>query len=102
MSDRAAEFVGNIPTSYDQVLGPVFFVEFANDIARRVAASAPVRVLETAAGTGLVTRGVRNLFPREGQVTAPHLNPPMLEVARGEFPPQERVTVQPPHAPAPP
>jgi ubiquinone/menaquinone biosynthesis C-methylase UbiE len=100
MSDRAAEFVGNIPTSYDQGLGPVFFVEFADDIARRVAASAPVRVLETAAGTGIVTRGLRNLLPREAQFTATDLNPPMLEVARGKFRPEERVTFQPADATA--
>jgi hypothetical protein len=48
MSDRAAAFVGNIPAFYDQGLGPVFFAELADDIARRVAALAPIRVLETA------------------------------------------------------
>src|SRR5258708_2930 len=95
MSDRAAEFVGNIPTLYDQGLGPVFFAEFADDIVRRVAASAPLRVLETAAGTGIVTRRVRDLLPREAQVTATDLNPPLLEVARGEFLPQEPGAVQP-------
>jgi ubiquinone/menaquinone biosynthesis C-methylase UbiE len=100
MSDRAAEFVGNIPTFYDQGLGPVFFAEFADDIVRRVAASAPLRVLETAAGTGIVTRRLRDLLPREAQLTATDLNPPMLEVARGKFRPEERVTFQPADATA--
>ena len=95
MSDRASAFVGNIPTFYDQGLGPVFFAEFADDIARRVAASAPIRVLEIAAGTGIVTRRLRNLLPQEAQLTATDLNPPMLEVARGKFRPEERVTFQP-------
>ena len=95
MSDLAAAFVGNIPTFYDQGLGPVFFAEFADDIARRVAASAPIGVLETAAGTGIVTRRLRDLLPQEAQLTATDLNPPMLEVARGKFRPEERVTFQP-------
>jgi SAM-dependent methyltransferase len=100
MSDRAAKFVGNIPTFYDQGLGPVFFAEFADDIARRVAASAPIRVLETAAGTGIVTRRLRDLLPREAQLTATDLNPPMLEAARGKFRAEERVTFQPADATA--
>ena len=95
MSDREAAFVGNIPTFYDQGLGPVFFTDFADDIARCVAASAPIRVLETAAGTGIVTRRLRDLLPREAQLTATDLNPPMLEVASGKFGPEERVTFQP-------
>jgi hypothetical protein len=56
MSDRAADFTGSIPSFYDQGFGPVFLIDFADDMARRVAASAPTRVLEIAAGTGIVTR----------------------------------------------
>src|SRR5213079_2646906 len=63
MSDRASAFVGSIPTFYDEGLGPVFFAEFADDIARRVAAAAPARVLELAAGTGIVTRRLRGRLP---------------------------------------
>ena len=44
MSDRAADFTGSIPAFYDHGLGPVFFADFADDIARRVAGSAPTRV----------------------------------------------------------
>ncbi len=56
MSGDAASFVGNIPEHYDGGLGPVIFVDYAADIARRAAACSPARVLETAAGTGIVTR----------------------------------------------
>ena len=87
MSDRAADFTGSIPAFYDHGLGPVFFADFADDIARRVAASAPTRVLEIAAGTGIVTRRLRDLLPREAHLTATDLNPPMLEVARAKIPP---------------
>jgi len=95
MSDRASEFVGSIPTYYDGGLGPVFFADFADDIARRVAATAPLRVLETAAGTGIVTRRLRDLLPPEAQLTATDLNPPMLDVARGKFRPEEQVRFEP-------
>jgi SAM-dependent methyltransferase len=95
MSDRAADFIGSIPVFYDHGLGPIFFAEFADDIARRVVASAPTRVLEIAAGTGIVTRRLRDLLPREAHLTATDLNPPMLEVARGKFSPDEMVELQP-------
>ncbi len=49
MSSNAASFTGNIPEHYDAGLGPILFIDYADDIARRVAAYAPKRVLETAA-----------------------------------------------------
>ena len=55
MTDDAA-FVGNIPQHYDQGLGPVIFADYADEMARRVAACSPMRVLEAAAGTGIVTQ----------------------------------------------
>jgi len=100
MSDRASAFVGSIPTFYDEGLGPVFFAEFADDIARRVAAAAPARVLELAAGTGIVTRRLRDLLPAHTEITATDLNPPMLEVARGKFRPGEQIALQPADATA--
>jgi ubiquinone/menaquinone biosynthesis C-methylase UbiE len=94
MSDQATDFTGSIPVFYDHGLGPIFFTDFADDIARRVAASAPTRVLELAAGTGIVTRRLRDLLPRETHLTATDLNPPMLEVAREKLRPYEGVEFQ--------
>ena len=72
MSDRANDFTGSIPQFYDHGLGPVFFVDFADEIARRAAASAPMRLLELAAGTGIVTRSVaaRGAFDRHRSQSA--------------------------------
>jgi SAM-dependent methyltransferase len=81
VSDRATDFTGSIPAFYDRGLGRVFFADFADDIARRVVSSVPMRVLEIAAGTGIVTRRLRDLLPREVQLIATDLNAPMLEVA---------------------
>ena len=82
MSSDAAGFIGNIPQYYDQGLGPIIFAEYAADIARRAAAGRPARVLETAAGTGIVTRKLRDALPADTQLTATDLNPPMLDIAR--------------------
>src|SRR5437763_12698414 len=100
MTDQATSFVGTIPDHYERGLGPVIFKDFAADIARRVAASRPVRVLEIAAGTGIVTRQLRDLLPSGADLTATDLNPPMLEVARTKFKPGEQVDLQPADATA--
>ncbi len=111
MSDRTTESVGNeqnlyrqvdagMPSFYDQDLGPVFFVDFADDIARRVVAADPLRVLEIAAGTGIVTRRLRDLLPAGSQLTATDLNPQMLDIARPKFRPDETVRFQPADATA--
>lgn len=94
MSSDAAGFVGNIPQHYDQGLGPIIFAEYAVDIARRSAAGRPARVLETAAGTGIVTRELRDALPDGTQLTATDLNPPMLDLARSKFRPGEQVSFQ--------
>jgi ubiquinone/menaquinone biosynthesis C-methylase UbiE len=75
MHDTTAEqFTGAIPDHYDRALGPVIFADYAADIARRAVASSPARVLETAAGTGIVTRHLRDLLPVESKLTATDLN----------------------------
>lgn len=100
MSDRTASFTGNIPENYDRGLGPVFFADFAAAMARHVTALAPSRVLETSAGTGIVTRCLRDLLPAATQLTATDLNPPMLDVARAKFGAAEKIAFQPADATA--
>jgi len=94
MSNDAA-FVGSIPQHYDQGLGPMIFVDYAADIAQRVAAGNPERVLETAAGTGIVTRKLRDALPAGARLTATDLNPPMLDIARAKFRAGEQVEFPP-------
>jgi ubiquinone/menaquinone biosynthesis C-methylase UbiE len=89
-----ASFIGNIPDEYDRGLGPMIFADYAADLARRVSSLAPARVLEMAAGTGIVTRRLRDLLPESALLTATDLNPPMLDVARRKFRSGERVDFQ--------
>jgi len=91
MNEQAARFTGSIPEHYDRGLGPVLFDAWARDISRRVASLYPRNVLELAAGTGIVTRQLRNVLPSEAELVATDLNPPMLEVAKGKFQPEEKV-----------
>ena len=65
------------------------------------ASRAPLlRVYELAAGTGIVTRRLRDLLPGEAQLTATDLNPPMLGVARRKFRPDAKVDFEPADATA--
>ncbi len=100
MSDQTWSFTGSIPENYDRGLGPVFFADFADDTARRVSAFNPRSVLETCAGTGIVTRRLRDLLPASTRLLATDLNPPMLEVARAKFRPGEPIEFQPADATA--
>jgi ubiquinone/menaquinone biosynthesis C-methylase UbiE len=94
MSEDAAGFVGSIPENYDRGLGPIIFTDYDEHTARLVAGYAPSRVLETGAGTGIVTRRLRDLLPATTRLIATDLNPPMLDVARKKFHPDEPVEFQ--------
>src|SRR6476661_1351439 len=94
MAINAPGWVGNSPDHYDRGLGPVIFIDYAADLARRVAARPVSRVLETAAGTGIVTRQLRDVLPTDAHLTATDLNPPMVEVARRKFQSSEKVDLR--------
>ena len=95
MSGSSADFGGNIAADYDQGLGPVIFAGFASEMAVRTAAVASHAVLETACGTGIVTRALRNALPASVALTATDLNPGMMTVAQEEFRPGEQLTLHP-------
>ena len=75
MSDEATRFGGGVPENYDRGLGPIFFADYADHTARLVAGYTPLRVLETGAGTGIVTRRLRDLLPATTSLIATDLNP---------------------------
>ena len=57
------QFTGSIPAFYDRYLGPVLFEPFARDHAKRLLMHDGVRVLETACGTGVMTRPLLERLP---------------------------------------
>jgi ubiquinone/menaquinone biosynthesis C-methylase UbiE len=81
MEQQDSVFTGSIPANYDRILGPMLFAPYATDLAERVAALSPLSVLETAAGTGIVTLTLAGSVPRSTQITATDLNQAMLDFA---------------------
>ena len=83
MSGQSADkvFAGSIPALYDTYLVPLIFASYATDLARRVAARRPGRVLEIAAGTGVLTRALATALPPSVAIIATDLNQPMLDRA---------------------
>src|SRR5437764_13033603 len=90
MSETDRVFTGSIPALYDRYLGPLIFAEYAADLAQRVAVLTPGRVLETAAGTGIVTRSLVRVLPPGSKIVATDLNETMLDHAAAR-PGAERV-----------
>jgi SAM-dependent methyltransferase len=74
-------FVGSIPQIYEQYLVPLIFMPYAMDMAHRVSQLQPRRVLEVAAGTGVLTRQLRQTLPPDTSIIATDLNQPMLDQA---------------------
>jgi ubiquinone/menaquinone biosynthesis C-methylase UbiE len=75
-------FAGSIPEIYDRFLVPLIFESYAQDLAERLAETKPQDVLETAAGTGVLTRAIVSRIPAHARIVATDLNPPMLDHAR--------------------
>jgi ubiquinone/menaquinone biosynthesis C-methylase UbiE len=75
-------FAGSIPALYERLLVPLIFAPYAQDLARRVRDFVPERVLELAAGTGVVTRALAAALPASTEIVATDLNPEMLEEAQ--------------------
>lgn len=80
MESSDTVFAGSIPALYDRCLGPLLFEPYAEEMARRASALAPRDVLETAAGTGIVTAALVRALP-EARIVATDLNQAMLDVA---------------------
>lgn len=91
MSGADRIFAGPMPALYERYLAPLLFGDYAIDLARRAVAMAPARVLETASGTGVVSRALSRALPPEVEITATDLNQAMVDFAAAQ-PGLERVT----------
>jgi len=95
MNEKSSAFVGSIPENYDRGLGPYIFHDYADDLAARAAASNAVDVLELAAGTGIVSRRLKDALTAHARLVVTDLNPPMLDVAKAKFAENEDVAFRP-------
>lgn len=89
-ADKA--FAGSIPENYDRHMVPLIFEPYADDIAQRIASLSPGAVLETAAGTGVVTRALAPRLSSSARYVVTDLNQPMLDYAASRQPPDDRIT----------
>jgi SAM-dependent methyltransferase len=79
MKEPELRFTGSVPEKYEALMVPLIFRPYAEELARRAQALQPRQVLETAAGTGAVTRALHDALP-EAEIVASDLNQPMLDV----------------------
>ena len=91
MTESDSVFSGSIPELYDTYLVPLIFESFAEDLAERVAALSPKSVLETAAGSGVVTRALAPRIRSAERYVVTDLNPEMLNHAEDAQDPQHRI-----------
>ena len=81
MAESDKVFAGSIPKFYDTLMVPLIFEGYAADMAELVAAFSPGAVLETAAGSGVVTRALAPKLKPDARYVVTDLNQPMLDYA---------------------
>lgn len=92
MTDDTPSFAGSIPADYEARLVPMFFEPYARDMATRLPARTS-RVIETAAGTGVVARHLLERLDAEATMVVTDLQDAMLAVARKRMGGDPRVTI---------
>lgn len=80
--DSDSVFAGSIPELYDELLVPLIFEPYADDLARRLVAVAPGSVLEVAAGSGVVSRAISAVLDPTTRIVCTDLNQPMIDHAQ--------------------
>jgi ubiquinone/menaquinone biosynthesis C-methylase UbiE len=80
MPTQDSVFTGSIPAIYDRYMVPLVFAPYAELVAHKAALLKPSQILETAAGTGVVTEALHRALP-QAEIVATDLNAPMLEQA---------------------
>jgi ubiquinone/menaquinone biosynthesis C-methylase UbiE len=81
MPDSDQVFADSIPKLYDTLMVPLIFESYAAHMASLVAASSPLSVLETAAGSGVVARVLAPRLGAHVHYAVTDLNQPMLDYA---------------------
>ena len=84
-SEKDRQWVDSMPEAYERWLVPAVFQPFARDLARRIAAHRPGRVLELAAGTGVLTRELVQAVGARA-VVATDLSSAMVEIGQRQVP----------------
>ncbi|RIX77190.1 class I SAM-dependent methyltransferase [Acidovorax cavernicola] len=94
MAESDKVFAGSVPKFYDTLMVPLIFEGYAADVAALVAAFSPGAVLETAAGSGAVTRALAPRLGADARYVVTDLNPAMLDYAVTRQPADSRIEWQ--------
>lgn len=81
LHDSDSVFAGSMPELYDQLLVPLIFEPYADDLARRLVDAVPHSVLEVAAGSGVASRAIAAALPASTSLVCTDLNQPMIDHA---------------------
>src|SRR6267154_2876081 len=84
-------FAGSIPENYDRYMVPLIFEQYAADIAQRASSLSPRAVVETAVGSGAVTRALAPRLSPGASYIVTDLNQPMLDYAASRQAPDSRI-----------
>ncbi|WP_431636461.1 class I SAM-dependent methyltransferase [Dyella sp. KULCS107] len=81
-TENDGRFSQAVAALYQDLLVPLIFASYASDLVDRLIPLQPASVLELAAGTGVVTRGLAARLPPATSLVATDLNEAMLAVAQ--------------------
>jgi ubiquinone/menaquinone biosynthesis C-methylase UbiE len=85
MSKEVYKISGNDASNYEEYLGPLIFEPSAKELITHIAPLPADSILETACGTGRLTRHLRENFSSAGKLIATDINPDMLELAQQQL-----------------
>ena len=94
MAQATELFSGSVPESYDRYMVPMLFEAYAEDLSQRVLARRPSSVLETAAGTGVVTRILCSSLAPDVRYVATDISEAMIAHAQSRIAHEGRVEWQ--------
>ena len=88
------KYSGSVPDTYNEYLVPLIFDVYAADLAKRVTIKGEAAVLETAAGTGVLTEYLARVLPQSSQIIASDINPAMMGIAERNLAGQSNIVFQ--------
>jgi SAM-dependent methyltransferase len=82
LHDSDSVFAGSVPELYDELLVPLIFEPYADDLVSRLSEFAPDPVLEVAAGSGVASRAMSAGLDPSTTIVCSDLNQPMIDHAK--------------------
>jgi len=94
MTDKQHLFSGSIPENYERYFVPLIFADYAVKLAELLDVKTNMKVLETACGTGIVTRQIIDKLGHKAEFIATDFNEHMLNQALRTIDPDAAVQFQ--------